>query len=190
MSTTKRLSTSTLILALTLPLIGCGPDLEAAPTGADDAAQSSAASDEAVVDAAPDLDKVSARAAARWDAIVAGDWIQAYDYMTPDAKKLVSLASFLGGKEYHEYRNPTKAFIIDSVGDEAYLEFSVLWETHNPQVVIAANNPGDLTQEMHIIETWTWQDGEWFWVATERTKEFMAAHPEVGKDKAQPETDK
>ena len=127
--------------------------------------------------ATPVLDTLVGRASDRWDAIVSQEWIQAYDYLPASLKKQLSISEFLSGKEYHEYRNPTQPYLLGTEGDQAFLEVSVLWEPHHPEVRIAANNPGDLTQEMHVIETWVWEDGEWYWIATERQREFLAAHP-------------
>jgi hypothetical protein len=129
----------------------------------------------------PVLDTLETRAIDRWDAIVAQEWIQAYDYLPDSLKKQLSLSEFLSGKEYHEYRNPTRPYLLGTEGDKAYLEVSVLWQPHHPEVLVAANNPGDLTQEMHVIETWVWEDGEWCWITTERQREFLAAHPQLAE---------
>ena len=127
----------------------------------------------------PVLDTLVPRASARWDAIVSQEWIQAYDYLPSSLQSQLSLSEFLSGKENHEYRNPTKPYLLGTDGKEAYLEVSVLWEPHHPEILVAANNPGDLTQEMHVIETWVWEEGEWSWIATERQREFLAAHPKL-----------
>lgn len=177
MSTIKSFAASTLILSLALPLVGCGPEIEASP----ESQRTDAAPVLEEVSQAPDIDKLSPRAAARWDTFVAQDWIQAYDFAAPQVKEIQSLARFITGKDNHEYRNPSKPYLVGSEGNEAYLEFSVLWEPHHPEIQVAKNNPGDLTQELHLIETWTWVDGDWYWIQTERSKEFLAAHPNIGK---------
>ncbi len=171
-------------LLLPLLLTGCdsrGTEALSAPTGSPASAEADNNSVAAETAAEPDLDQVAGRSAARWEMIVATDWIQAYDFIHPAIKEHQSLASYLAGKEHHEYRSPSTPVLIGSEADHAYLELSVLWQTHHPQVLAASNIGDDLTQEMQIIETWIWQDGTWYWSSTERQREFLEKHPDLVK---------
>ena len=177
-----RTLTTSLLLALALPLSACGPNVGAQDSNTEPASEQAQTTE--VTEAAsetPDASKVVERAAARWDAVVAGEWIQAYDFLPPAVRKVETLPRYLANKEHHEYRNPSKPFLLHHEGETAYVEVNVVWETHHPQVVIASNNPGDLAQTLHTIETWVWADGEWYWSAVDRQKDFFKANPAIAK---------
>lgn len=133
----------------------------------------------------PDLSLVEARSVERWNLVVAADWIQAYDFLLPAMKREVSIGNFLGNKEHHEYRNPSEPRLIGTEGNLAFLECSVLWTPHHPILGTAKNKPKDLTDELHMIESWAWQDGTWYFVKNERVRDFFEAHPNLQKDKAE-----
>ena len=120
----------------------------------------------------PEYEIAPARSAARGDTIVAGDWVQSYDFLAPARKAQESLVRYLAGKDYHEYRNPSRPHLHSTDGKTAYVEVSVLWTTHHPMIP-ADTDPEYLIQELHIIETWMWIEGEWFWVENTRQSEFL-----------------
>jgi len=121
-----------------------------------------------------------ARSAARWNLIEGADWIQAYDFLVPEAKRLQSLTQYIGGKENFEYRNPSEPKVIGNDELLYYVEVSVLFEPHHPILETVRNRPDDMTEELHIVETWRAIDGEWFWVNNARQGDFLKAHPEIG----------
>jgi hypothetical protein len=135
----------------------------------------------AVDPSVPDLTQVEARSAARWELVVAQDWIQAYDFIPPQIRAVSSLGQFVSGKEHHEYRNPSRPRLIGSEKDLAYVELSVLWEPHHPILQTVRDKPDDMTEELHMVETWKWQDGQWYFFGNARQNEFLAEHPEIGK---------
>jgi hypothetical protein len=165
---------SLLALAPLLVLTGCEEDVAASENAA------APATTEAAPDAEPDLSRVTARSAERWQRVVAADWIQAYDYQHPALKKQVPIGSFLANKEHHEYRNPSKPRLIGSEGNQAFVELSVLWEPHHPILQTVENRPDDMTEELPMVETWAWTDGEWYFIQNERANEFHAKHPDLG----------
>lgn len=176
-----KIATTSLLLALALPLSACGPNVGAQDAPAEGGSEATVEESAPEAPSTPDPSTVLARAAARWDAVVAGEWIQAYDYLPPEVRKVETLPRYLANKEHHEYRNPSKPFLLLQEDDKAYVEVNVVWETHHPQVVIAQNNPGDLAQTLHMIETWQWVDGDWYWSAVDRQKDFFKNNPELAK---------
>ena len=78
--------------------------------------------EEPAAPAEPVAADAEARSNERWELIVAGDWIQAYDFGLPQIRAAQPLGNFLTGKENHEYRNPSKAKVIGGEDDVAYLE--------------------------------------------------------------------
>jgi hypothetical protein len=150
--------------------IGCGSENVDGPTTTEQAP---------VVAAAPDLSVVVSRSQARWELVVAGDWLQSYDFMPPSVRKNVKLGMYLSGKEHHEYTNPSVPKLIGSEGNVAYLELSVLWEPHHPILDTVKDRPDDMTEELTMIETWEWFEGEWYLRGSQRPKEFLEEHPDV-----------
>ncbi len=165
--------TVALSIAMTLTLLGCTGG-SAETTSA--AVQASGEATEAD-SRAPDLDTVAERSTEYWKSIVAADWIQAYDFTDPATREIVGLGQFLQQKEHHEYRNPSQPKLIGSEGDLAYLELAVLWEPHHPILSTVRDKPADMTQELHMVETWRWVDGDWFFVGNDRQEDFHAEHP-------------
>jgi len=165
-------------IGLSLFLSACGGSEDA--TGSESSAPTEEVVEAPQVDPlVPDLSKVVARSVERWEMVTAADWIQAYDFQDPRAKLQQPISAFLSGKEYHEYRNPSEPMIIGNEGDLAYLEMSVLWEPHHPILATVDERPEDLTQELHMVETWRWVDGEWYFVLNERQSDFLEEHPEI-----------
>jgi hypothetical protein len=165
-------------LSLALPLAGCGcgnSDAEVIAAGP--------GPDTAVVEV-PEVgnpEDAKDRSRTRWEVIAAGDWVQAYDFLSPARKKQQRLGEYLAGKEDHEYRNPTDPILLGAEGDEAYIELSVLWTPHHAILGAVDNMPDDLTDQLDMVETWTYVEGEWYFTDVGRQKEFLADHPNLGK---------
>jgi len=174
---THRLALSGFGIAL-LALHGCSPATSEAKT--------SEATADAVVEAesapaGPDLNLVEGRSTERWQLIVNADWIQAYDFSLPTIRAHQPLGAFLSNKQHHEYRNPSKPKLIgvEDEGRTAFLELAVLWEPHHPILQTVEDRPDDMTQELHMVETWKWHEGEWYFVENERHSDFMKEHPGI-----------
>lgn len=127
----------------------------------------------------PTMQSLVARSEARWENVVAGDWIQAYDFVPPELREMVPLGKYLQGKENHEYRNPSKPKVIGSKDDLWFLEVSVLWEPHHPILQTVREKPEDMTEELTMIELWKQSEGDWYFVKTERPEEFLKLFPDV-----------
>lgn len=177
-----RLALSGLGVAL-LALQGCSP----ASSSASSPQPTSQVQTSTVAE--PDLSLVEGRSSERWQLIVNADWIQAYDYGLPAIRAHQSLGAFLTNKEHHEYRNPSKPNLIgtEDEGRIAFLELAVLWEPHHPILQTVEDRPDDMTQELHMVETWKWFEGEWYFVENERHSDFMKEHPGILEQGAAPE---
>ena len=173
-----RLALSGLGVAL-LALQGCSPSSSSASSPSSSPPAISQAQTSTVAE--PDLARVEGRSAERWQLIVNADWIQAYDYGLPAIRVHQPLGAFLSNKEHHEYRNPSqpKLIGIEGGGETAFLELAVLWEPHHPILQTVDERPDDMTQELHMVETWKWFEGEWYFVENERHSDFMKEHPGI-----------
>ena len=68
---------------------------------------------------------------------------------------------------------------LEGGGETAFLELAVLWEPHHPILQTVDERPDDMTQELHMVETWKWFEGEWYFVENERHSDFMKEHPGI-----------
>ena len=122
------------------------------------------------------------RSTLRWASVSKGDWIAAYDFVTPEQKQQVPLAQFLPGKDLHEYANPQVKKVLRIEGERGYVEASAVWTPHHPQLQQVKLEPGQtLTQELKMIETWVWVDGDWMYFSAEGDTEFLEKHPQFLK---------
>lgn len=131
--------------------------------------------------AQPTEEQLLARARARWAAIDKEDWIDAYNFITPEVRKVNPLARYLQGKENHRYDNPVVESIVgrDEKQGTVMLRSRVLWTPQHPQVKQVKLEPGQtLTEEVPIVETWKWNQTDWFFVEQEGADKFFEAHPE------------
>lgn len=171
-------------LCLALPLVGCddsGASIHAGD-GAETPKPESPSPPPPVKDVAvKNVKDALKRSQTRWEVIEGGDWIQAYEFLSPSRKRQESLGRFLQGKDDHEYRNATKPVLLGEEGDQAFLEVSVRWTPHHDILDTAHNKPEDYTQTLNVIETWHWVDGVWCWIKLERQNEFLAANPKFAK---------
>lgn len=150
-------------------------------TGCDRSAQ--AKGDErapAVAKAEPTNELLLQRANDRWGKIVKADWIEVYDYLTPEQKQQVPLAQYLQNKQSHKYENPRVAEVLKNDGRVAYVHVFALWTPIHERLKQVHLEPGQtLTQEVEMYESWRWQQGEWLYIRAERPDEFFAAHREL-----------
>lgn len=118
------------------------------------------------------------RARARWGHIARGNWVTAYEFLTPARRDQESLGSFLQGKQDHEYTRPRVLGILDVRGETAFVQVTVVWIPHHS--VLGGGWPdGELSEQLEMVETWQWVDGVWYWSAVERPGEFFGKHPEL-----------
>jgi hypothetical protein len=171
----------TLALALTLaPLFavtsGCDPKEEAPKPAAVPAAP--------VIQ--PTVERALSRSQERWNHGVKNEWVAAYDYFAPEAKKEVPLANYLSGMQVHRYENMRSTDVLAIQGDKAYVRVTGLWTAVGPQVQRVKLEPGQtLTQEIVMIETWRFVDGDWCFVRPERDTDFFEKHPDLLKQTKQ-----
>lgn len=128
----------------------------------------------------PDEARLLRRVAERWEVITHDDWIQAYDYVPPERRKVEKISSFLQGKEHHAYSNPSKPKLVAIRGEKGHVEVEVVWTPHHPQILGADNIPPEgMTQLLSLVETWVVEGGEWYWSETTRRSEFYTRNPEL-----------
>jgi hypothetical protein len=133
-----------------------------------------------VIQATPE--RALARCQARWAFGVQGKWVEAYDFHAPEVKKDMPLARYLGGMQVHRYENMRATEVLAVQGDKAFVRVSGLWTPIAPEVQRVKLDPGQtLTQEITMIETWRFVDGDWCYVVPERDTEFFEKHPELLK---------
>ena len=98
---------------------------------------------------------VRQRAQARWNALMEGDWAQAYRYMAPSYRALVEqkrYANQFGGGAAWMAAEPVKVACAE---DRCTVEMKV---TFRP--VIGARTSAPATT--HFDETWIREDGQWW----------------------------
>lgn len=122
------------------------------------------------------------RANVRWQRIVKAEWIEAFDFLTPEQKQTTSLTQYLQGKQNHQYEHARVQDVIHADGQNAYLRVTTLWTPHHPQLSTVKLEPGQtLTQEVTMVESWRWVDNDWMYVRAQREEEFFQEHAELLK---------
>jgi len=163
------------LLILPLAVAACAPD----------AGNSHAAQTQPVAPAVaktPTDEGLLARARTRWAAIDKEDWIEAYNFISPDVRKVNPISKYLQGKENHRYDNPVveSVFSKDEAKGVAYVRSRVLWTPQHPQLKTLKLDPGQtLTEEVPIVESWKWIQNDWYFVEQEGADKFFEAHPEL-----------
>ena len=123
------------------------------------------------------------RARARWDHIAKGEWIDAYEFQSPEVKRKMDLSHYLNGKAHHTYENPKVEGILKLEKNFVLVRSTVLWTPHTPELQRVKLEPGQtVTQEVPMIETWKWDSGDWYIVEQKGTDEFFKKHPELLKE--------
>ena len=132
--------------------------------------------------AAPTTERLVQRSGDRWKRIAKQEWIEAYDFLTPDQKKAVSVSQYIQGKSNHEYANPRVGDVLKKEKDQAYLRVSALWTPHHPQLAKVKLEPGQsLTEDIDMIETWRFVGGDWYYVRAQNEEDFFQHHPDLLK---------
>lgn len=129
---------------------------------------------------APNAVRLKERSLDRWNAIQRSDWISAYDFLTGEQKRAVTLAQFLVGKQNHTYANSAVEKVIASTAHDGYLVVRTVWTPIHPELKKVKLEPGQsLTEEIHMVEAWRWEVDDWYYVRAEREDEFYQAHPDL-----------
>ena len=130
----------------------------------------------------PTHERLLERSAQRWKHICAKEWVEAYDFLTPEQKRILSVAQFLQGKDSHNYANARPLEVLSQVDDMAYVRSFAIWTPSHPSLAKVKLEPGQtLTQELEMMETWRWVDGDWGFVKAERPSDFYSEHPDLLK---------
>lgn len=146
------------------------------------AAQPAAGAPQAAAPAkpAPTEARVRERSLARWDLVSRGQWLDAYELLTPEQRRAVPLGQYLGQTEHHHYANPAIVNVISVGPVDAYLTTRAVWTPSHPELKKAHLEPGQsLTAELTMIESWRWEGDDWYYVRAQREDEFQKEHPEI-----------
>lgn len=161
----------------------CSSETEAAgpPQGA-----TAKSSEAAAVVAEPQVAALVSRAQARWQLIENEDWIQSYSYLAKEIREFQDLGAYLSGASVHEYIVKQEPLLVGQDGLQAYVQVLVEWTPTHPELKNAANaDQGSLTQDIDMIETWTWENGDWFFVNGARARDFIQEHPSLFRRKGE-----
>ncbi len=116
----------------------------------------------------------------RWARAEAGDWVAAFEYQGAEVRKELGLAQYLAKAQHHTYNNVRVLEVLALQGDVGYVRVGGLWTPTHPQLKRVKLEPGQtLTQDIEIIETWRFADGDWFLMRPDRPEEFFEEHPEL-----------
>lgn len=130
--------------------------------------------------------RLQQRATERWNKMVAGDWIDAYDFLSPEQKRTQKLADYLVNKSHHKYENPRVWEVLGNDGKTATVRIEVLWtpvDERLKNVKLTAAERAQLTQNVEMYEQWAWSPqslgSDWGYVRSLRPDEYVAEHPEA-----------
>ena len=130
----------------------------------------------------PTAERAALRSKERWEKGCKADWVPVYDYLAPEVKREMTLARFLGNMQLHRYDNMKVEEVVAVQKDKAYVRVAGLWTPQGPDGARVKLEPGQtLTQELKMIETWRWVDGDWSYVRPQRDTDFFAEHPDLLK---------
>jgi hypothetical protein len=126
----------------------------------------------------------------RWKRIAKKEWIEAYDFLTPEQKQGMSVSQYVQGKTNHEYANPRVGEVIKLEKDQGYVRVSALWTPHHPQLAKVKLEPGQtLTEDIDMIETWRFVGGDWYYVRAQNEEDFFQHHANLLKKSADAKAD-
>src|SRR4029079_19656855 len=91
-----------------------------------------------------------------------------------------TLGMFMDRMREHLYENPRVEDVVGMKDDFAYVRTNIEWTSLNPVAKKVKLEPGQtLKQEVAMIETWRFVDGDWMYVKPQNDREFFEAHPEL-----------
>jgi len=155
-----------------LILLGCSQD-------AQEGSRSARTPDEEVVALAPDRERLLERAHEFWQHKQAGDWIQVYDFLAPQAKQATPLGKFLSGKENHIYEDASDPLLLKIDEDRGFVEIHVQWTPTHPILATVDNADGPMSQILDEVDEWIWSEGEWWLAQQHRVSEIRKTHPHL-----------
>lgn len=118
----------------------------------------------------------------RLEAVEGRDLVAAHSYCTPTVRREQPLGQYLQRMELHRYERCALVEVVAVEGEQAYVRTAALWTPTHPKVREVKLEPGQtLSQEIEILETWRYEEGEWGFVKQERVDEFFAARPDLLK---------
>jgi len=172
------------LLALALGVVVPACDGTAPPAKPQDPA---AVAPAAVVKREPTGEAALARARAYWASAEKGDWIAAYDYLSPEFQRQQPAALYLQSRANHIYKNMRVLEVIGQKDDLIFLRITGLWTPNHPETKRVKLEPGQtLTQDVEMIEVWKWVGDQWFLQRPLRPEEFLEEYPDLQSASAAP----
>lgn len=130
----------------------------------------------------PTNERIIERSTERWSKIGKGDWIAAYDYLSPEQKKANAIGTYLQNKAHHKYENAQVLNVLQNDGKTGILRVTCMWTPVHELIKTVKLEPGQsLTQEVEMYETWRWAEGDWTYMRAQRPDDFFQEHPELLK---------
>lgn len=104
---------------------------------------------------------VAARANARWQSYIAGDFEKAYAYLSPSSRALIPFAIWRGGiRGFTTWKSAEVASVTCETSDKCIARVKVV---HQPLMMRSRLG----TIDSAIDETWLFEDGQW-WLLEKR----------------------
>lgn len=136
----------------------------------------------ALVEQKPTRERLQLRVRQRLEAVEGRDLVAAHSYCTPSVRRDQPLGQYLQRMELHRYERCALVEVVAVEGQEAFVRTAALWTPNHPKVREVKLEPGQtLSQEIEILETWRFEEGDWGFVKQERAEEFFAARPDLLK---------
>ena len=155
-----------------LMLAGCSEDLSAEQPA-------TRATEEVATSLPPDRERLLERSREYWQHKQAGDWIQVFDFLSPQSKQVMPLGKFLVGKENHVYKGASDPLILKIKEGRGYVEIHVEWTPTHPILATVDNASGSMAQILDEVDEWQWSDGEWWLSKQHRMSELRKTHPQL-----------
>jgi hypothetical protein len=137
----------------------------------------------------PTAQRALQRCTERWAKVCNKDWIGAYEFQSPEFKKQVDLGTYLQGKSTHTYANAKAQEVLKLEPTKAFVRASVIWTPVHPSIdrLPPEHKAAAINQELTVIETWVWADGDWHYHVANEESKFFEEHPEfLRAEPAQP----
>ena len=127
----------------------------------------------------PDEARLLQRSTELWQHKQAGDWIQVYDFLSPEFKSVMPLGKFLNGKENHVYEDASDPLVLKIMEDRGYVEIHVQWTPTHPILSTVDNGDGKITEILDEVDEWVWSEGEWWLAQQHRLEELRVTKPQI-----------
>lgn len=174
-----KLRLSSLVLVSCVAFAACGKH-DALPNTPPAPATANASTSSPTPTNSPTDERLRARAQERMDLIAKGDWLAAYEFQSPEGRRILTLQDFLAKKDTHRYEKPHAHDVLRNDGKLAFIRVTALWTPTHQLLKNVKLEPGQsLTQEVELYQTWVWADGDWAYSRGQSPDDFFADHRDL-----------